>query len=288
MKSKLRKCIRLVGILLLILCMAAGCADKSSDAPAEEETVQAENPEEQEEEITAEPTKEEEKEEEEEEYLDVADVGDDEVDYSKYEEKKTKSETGTGSGSDSDGTTTEGVTYSDGESQGQDEYQTDPVPEGMQNPVEPGDIEIDQNKKNTCYFSISCSTILNNMGDLTAGKDSLVPSDGQIYAQREVSFYEGESVFDILQRETQNNRIHMEYSFVPGFNSNYIEGINNLYEFDCGKNSGWMYCVNGWYPNYGCSRYVVQDGDVIEWNYTCDLGRDLGRDIDWSSQNGAR
>ena len=80
----------------------------------------------------------------------------------------------------------------------------------------------------------------------------------------------------------------MEFSFSPGFNSNYVEGINNLYEFDCGQNSGWMYCVNGWYPNYGCSRYVVQDGDVIEWNYTCDLGRDLGRDIDWSAQNGTR
>jgi hypothetical protein len=55
-----------------------------------------------------------------------------------------------------------------------------------------------------------------------------------------------------------------------------IAGINNLYEFDVGELSGWMYKVNGWYPNYGCSRYQVKDGDLIEWNYTCDLGRDLG------------
>ena len=61
------------------------------------------------------------------------------------------------------------------------------------------------------------------------------------------------------------------------YNSHYIEGINNLYEFDCGELSGWMYSVNGWYPNYGCSRYQVQDGDVIEWHYTCDLGEDLGQ-----------
>lgn len=33
-----------------------------------------------------------------------------------------------------------------------------------------------------------------------------------------------------------------------------------------------MYNVNGWYPNYGCSRYQVKDGDVVEWRYTCDLG----------------
>jgi hypothetical protein len=37
-----------------------------------------------------------------------------------------------------------------------------------------------------------------------------------------------------------------------------------------------MYKVNDWYPNYGCSRYPLKDGDVIEWNYTCNLGRDLG------------
>ncbi len=37
-----------------------------------------------------------------------------------------------------------------------------------------------------------------------------------------------------------------------------------------------MYRVNGWFPNYGCSRYAVQAGDVIEWMYTCDLGSDVG------------
>ncbi len=40
-----------------------------------------------------------------------------------------------------------------------------------------------------------------------------------------------------------------------------------------------MYKVNGWFPNYGCSRYQVEDGDVIcwvYWVYTCDLGADVG------------
>ena len=27
---------------------------------------------------------------------------------------------------------------------------------------------------------------------------------------------------------------------------------------------------------YGCSRYRLQDGDVVEWKYTCDLGADVG------------
>lgn len=36
------------------------------------------------------------------------------------------------------------------------------------------------------------------------------------------------------------------------------------------------YKVNGWYPNYGCSRYQLKAGDVVEWRYTCDLGHDIG------------
>ena len=59
-------------------------------------------------------------------------------------------------------------------------------------------------------------------------------------------------------------------------NSAYVEGINNLYEFDVGSLSGWMYSVNGWFPNYGCSRYALQNGDVVNWVYTCDLGYDVG------------
>ena len=53
------------------------------------------------------------------------------------------------------------------------------------------------------------------------------------------------------------------------YNSYYVEGIGNLYEFDCGSESGWMYKVNGWFPNYGCSSYTLSDGDVIVWCYTC-------------------
>ena len=62
----------------------------------------------------------------------------------------------------------------------------------------------------------------------------------------------------------------------PIYNSAYIEGIANLYEFDVGNESGWMFRVNDWFPNYGCSRYVLKDGDTVEWVYTCDLGKDVG------------
>ena len=157
-----------------------------------------------------------------------------------------------------------------------DKYNTDPVPEGKPQPVEPEDTQVNQTKSYTCTFSIECSTILNNLGLLDPEKLEMVPSGGVILQKTTVTFYEGESVFDVLQRICKEKGIHMEASWTPIYNSAYVEGIHNLYEFDCGALSGWMYKVNGWYPNYGCSRYQLKQGDVVEWRYTCDLGNDVG------------
>ena len=132
------------------------------------------------------------------------------------------------------------------------------------------------NKAKTCTISISCATLLNKMDEIPKEKQEFVPADGLILAPSEVEFEEGESVHDVLKRVCKAAGIHMESSYTPVYDSAYVEGINQLYEFDAGEQSGWMYKVNGWFPNYGCSRYEVSDGDVIEWVYTCDLGNDVG------------
>ena len=163
-----------------------------------------------------------------------------------------------------------------GNSGGQDQYHTDPVPEGRPEPVEPDNVEVDTDTSLTCTISISCATILDNMELCAENKRPLVPSDGVILPTTSVTFSEGESVYDVLQSVCRSYNIHMESSWTPLYNSAYIEGINNLYEFDVGKKSGWMYKVNGWFPNYGCSRYQVQNGDTICFVYTCDLGADVG------------
>ncbi len=158
---------------------------------------------------------------------------------------------------------------------GKDKYLTDPVPEGKPLPVEPQDA-VTTDKKLSCTISISCATILDNMKWLAEEKVDMVPDDGWILEPTTVTFYEGESVFNVLQRTCKQNKIQMEFEDTPMYNSAYIEGIHNLYEFDCGQLSGWMYSVNDWFPNYGCSRYQLKDGDVIKWVYTCDLGYDVG------------
>ncbi len=132
-----------------------------------------------------------------------------------------------------------------------------------------------EKKSNTVSFTISSKTLLNNMDKLDKNKHSLVPENGIIYSG-EVEVKDGESVFDVLSRVTRNEKIHLESSFVPLYKTSYIEGINNLYEFDAGELSGWMYSVNGEFPNYGSSEIKIKAGDTILWEYTCNLGEDIG------------
>lgn len=159
-----------------------------------------------------------------------------------------------------------------------DNYYTDEIPEGKPEPVEPQEQET-QDTRLKCTFSISCKTVLDNMDNLDSSKRDIIPDDGWILKPVTVTFNEGESVFDVLSRVCREQKIHLEFSFTPMYNSAYIEGINNLYEFDCGSLSGWVYEVNDWFPNYGCSRYALQNGDVIEFHYTCNLGQDVGGNI---------
>lgn len=106
------------------------------------------------------------------------------------------------------------------------------------------------------------------MNSLKPGKDAYVPENGIIYAGT-VTFTAGETAFDLLKRICSSQGIALEYSYTPMYRSYYVEGIHHLYEFDCGSSSGWLYKVNGTFPNYGSSGYTVRDGDSISWQYTC-------------------
>ena len=133
------------------------------------------------------------------------------------------------------------------------------------------------NGEYTCTVEIRCDTILSNLDKLEDGKAPYVPKDGMILKEVTVSFSQRETVFEILKRVCENAGIQIEYSWNALYDSYYVEGINHLYEFDCGPESGWMYRVNDGFPNYGSSSYTVQDGDTILWIYTCaGLGTDVG------------
>ena len=100
---------------------------------------------------------------------------------------------------------------------------TKPKPENNQTITSP------KPKNKTVTIAISCKTAINNGLNKKPGFSHL-PSNGIILQNMKVEFNEGDTVFDILVKVTRKKGIHMEYR---GSGSNtYIEGINNLYEFD--------------------------------------------------------
>ena len=146
-----------------------------------------------------------------------------------------------------------------------------------------------QGKTVTCTIEIECKTILNNLDNLRPEKKAFLPKDGYILKETTVSVAEGSTVFDVLKLVCKQNTcpekcnycrksgIQLEYVYTPGYDSEYIRGIHQLYEKDCGTQSGWMYSVNGVFPNYGVNKYTVKNGDKIRMRYTCNgLGEDLG------------
>ena len=133
----------------------------------------------------------------------------------------------------------------------------------------------------TVTLSVSAETLLDSLHMLDAEMHELVPEDGILFPATQVPAYEGESVFDLLQREMRQAGIHMAARSVPIYNSSYVEAIGNIYEFDAGGLSGWMFRVNGIFPGVGSSQHMLSPGDVVEWLYTIDLGRDIGATDAW-------
>ena len=120
----------------------------------------------------------------------------------------------------------------------------------------------------TVTMSIRCDTIVGR-----EKVSSLIPDDGIILDTTTYHASEGDTVFDILVTEARKSGLPMDNRGADG--AAYIAGLNALYEFDYGELSGWMYRVNGVFPDVGCQSYYVQDGDQIEWLYTTNIGKDL-------------
>ena len=144
----------------------------------------------------------------------------------------------------------------------------------LANAMQSGKVELENRpEENICYVSITCNTALES-GELSDSMLSILPENGTILDKYEIEYKEGATVFDVFADVVKENKIHMEHTGtakVP-----YIEGVANLYEFDCGPLSGWMYQVNGWFPSFSMGQYAVERGDIIEIIYTCDLGEDVG------------
>lgn len=130
--------------------------------------------------------------------------------------------------------------------------------------------ELDEAKQ-SCTLTVRCDTVLKNMDKVPPQKKDLIPADGMILPKTKLVFTLGESVFDVLYRTLKDKAIPIEFVSTPMYNSVYVEGIANLYEFDCGDTSGWTYTVNGQSPMHGASQHLVESEDEIEFVYRCSI-----------------
>ena len=137
-------------------------------------------------------------------------------------------------------------------------------------------VKDDEGEFITCTIYISCASVLSHMDQLSSATKKVIPEDGIILNLTEVKVKKDATVFDVLQKAARDNKIHFEYNYTPAYKTCYIEGIGNLYQFDVGNLSGWLYSVNDEYPGVGCSSCKVEDGDSIKWVYTCNFGKDVG------------
>ncbi len=60
------------------------------------------------------------------------------------------------------------------------------------------------------------------------------------------------------------------------YNSYYVSGINNLYEFDCARTPDGCTVLMAGIQITDVPSIRWEDGDTVEWRYTCNLGRDVG------------
>lgn len=111
---------------------------------------------------------------------------------------------------------------------------------------------------------------------------------GTILDKSNIEINRGETVLSLTTRILDENNISYENR------SGYIASIDGEGEGDKGPESGWMFKVNGKFPNVGAGSVRVKNGDNISWLYTSDLGKDIGAPMegegkkeDGSSQAGA-
>ncbi len=102
---------------------------------------------------------------------------------------------------------------------------------------------------------------------------------GVVLDEKNIVISDNETVLNLTTRILGSKGI--EYENING----YIASIDNQRQLDRGEGSGWMYSVNGVYPNVGAGLVSLKNGDIIKWLYTENLGQDIGAPMPSNSYN---
>lgn len=81
-----------------------------------------------------------------------------------------------------------------------------------------------------------------------------------------LSLPEQSSVYDLMEKAREVHGILFggrEYTGI-GF---FVDEINGVKNNEGGNSKYWIYSINGQKAQVGISQYILQDGDIISWNY---------------------
>ncbi|MGL4737216.1 MAG: DUF4430 domain-containing protein [Cellulosilyticaceae bacterium] len=95
---------------------------------------------------------------------------------------------------------------------------------------------------------------------------------GDTLTLTEVDLFEGDTAWDVIERETTAREIAVEATKNEQFGSIYISSIDGDGEFDYGSGSGWKYSVNEKFPEVGVSAYDLADGDTVRLRFCVTVG----------------
>ncbi len=105
-------------------------------------------------------------------------------------------------------------------------------------------------------FTISCETV----------QDEDKFKRAYVYPRASVVLYQGESIYDVLNRVAMENKIVVESGGTPL--EAYITAIGGIVSGEHGgEGSYWTYYVNRDEPNISSDRYIAQPGDEILWYF---------------------
>ncbi len=117
--------------------------------------------------------------------------------------------------------------------------------------------------KITVYLSVNCANLVK--ANVSSAAD--YAPDGVILSHKEIVLDPGSTVFDALQQG--GLVINASNSFL----GSYVSAIQGISEGAAGGGKGgWVYSVNGVFPNYSVSSVTVKHGDEISFHYTVTPG----------------
>ena len=159
----------------------------------------------------------------------------------------------------------------------------------------------------TCYITYEAADYGEAIGTAFVCIEAFTVGGGYIVPPQEIDVLEGVNCAHLLDGLLESHQLHYMSTgsldggfylsaiqgipdFTPAISSELLSALTDagfaveidnytphqLSEFDFTQGSGWMYSVNGIYPNVGFSEYYLQEGDVVRIQYTLAYGSDIG------------